>query len=142
VTDYLDLALAAPATGAEARALHSGVQLTRSKLTQALELVDVRAIPTDGAFDPALHEAAESRVSPGHAPGTILATVRPGYTWQGRILRPASVVVAAAPPAPEPGEPRCPPTSTAAKPAGTSSRCSRASRPRPSASARAARSRA
>jgi molecular chaperone GrpE len=97
VADYLDMALAAPATGAEAKALAAGVELTRSKLAQALEQVDVRAIPTSGSFDPALHEAAESRVVREKAPGTVLATTRPGYTWQGRILRPARVVVAAAP---------------------------------------------
>ncbi len=94
VLDYLDLALAAPATTAEAKALATGVGLTRAKLVQALELADVRAIATEGLFDPALHEAAESRPAPDRPAGTILATLRPGYTWQGRILRPARVAVA------------------------------------------------
>jgi molecular chaperone GrpE len=109
VADYLDMALAAPATSPEARALAAGVELTRSKLAQALELAEVRAIPTAGSFDPALHEAGESRFVPGKAPGTILATTRAGYTWQGRILRPARVVVAAAPEGPgatAPAEPK------------------------------------
>jgi len=97
VADYLDLALAAPVTTPEGKNLAAGVQLTRAKLVQALELADVRLIPTTGAFDPAQHEAAEGRPSREHDPGTILATVRPGYTWQGRILRPARVVVAEAP---------------------------------------------
>jgi len=97
VADYLDMALSAPAASAEAKSLAAGVELTRSKLAQALELVDVCAISTGGSFDPALHEAGESRIVPDKAPGTILATTRPGYTWQGRILRPARVVVAAAP---------------------------------------------
>jgi len=99
VADYLDMALAAPQTNPEARSLAAGVQLTRQKLTQALESVDVRAIETRGTFDPARHEAGESRPSAEHPPGTILATGRSGYTWQGRILRPARVVVAIAPPA-------------------------------------------
>lgn len=99
VADYLDMALSAPQTSAETKALAAGVQLTRQKLTQALESVDVRAIETSGAFDPARHEAGESRPTSEHPPGTILATGRTGYTWQGRILRPARVVVAVAPPA-------------------------------------------
>lgn len=100
VADYLDMALAAPATEPEAKSLAAGVALTRSKLVQALELVDVRAVPTTGLFDPGQHEAVESRPSPS-LPGTIVATLRPGYTWQGRILRPARVAVAeAARPAP------------------------------------------
>jgi molecular chaperone GrpE len=98
VADYLDMALAAPFTTPEAQSLAAGVTLTRQKLTQALESVDVRPIETRGAFDPARHEAGESRPSAEHPPGTILATGRCGYTWQGRILRPARVVVAVAPP--------------------------------------------
>jgi molecular chaperone GrpE len=93
VSDYLDMALAAPATGPESKALAAGVSLTRSKLAQALELVDVRPVATEGLFDPSRHEAGESRPSP-KPPGTILATLRPGYTWQGLILRPARVAVA------------------------------------------------
>ena len=98
VADYLDMALSAPPTNPEAKALAAGVALTRQKLAQALESVDVRAIETKGAFDPARHEAGESRATSEHPPGTILATGRAGYTWQGRILRPARVVVASAPP--------------------------------------------
>jgi len=97
VLDFLDMALAAPATTQESKTLHTGVQMTRAKLAQALELVDVRPIPTEGVFDPTRHEAAESRPAEGRAAGTILATLRTGYTWQGRILRPARVAVAAAP---------------------------------------------
>ena len=101
VGDYLDMALCAPCTQPETKALAAGVTLTRTKLTQALELAELRTIPTSGSFDPALHEAAESRATAQNPPGTILATLRPGYTWQGRILRPARVVVAAAPVATE-----------------------------------------
>lgn len=96
VADYLDLALASPAGGEEAKAIARGIAMTRSKLAQALEQVDVRPIRTSGIFDPTQHEAVESRTS-DLEPGTILETLRPGYTWQDRILRPARVVVASAP---------------------------------------------
>ncbi len=99
VLDYLDLALGAPATGEEARKIAEGVQLTRTKLAQALENAELRVIQTEGIFDPALHEVAGTRPSQEYPPGMILETVRPGYTWQGRILRPARVIVACAPPA-------------------------------------------
>ncbi len=94
VVDYLDLALSSGATSEEARKLAEGVQLTRTKLARSLKLADVEAVPTSGVFDPALHEAAGSVPTDEQPPGTILSTVRPGYTWQGRILRPARVVVA------------------------------------------------
>lgn len=96
VADYLDMALATPATSDDAAALAQGVALTRSKLAAAFELADVRPIATDGPFDPALHEAVDSRPS-DKKPGTILSVLQPGYRWQHRILRPARVVVAAGP---------------------------------------------
>jgi molecular chaperone GrpE len=110
VADCLDLALASPAAHPEAKGLAEGVALTRAKLSQALELVEVRPVPAEGRFDPALHEAGETRVSPEHPPGTILATLRPGYSWQGRILRPARVAVAAGPLWTAPSSPPAPPS--------------------------------
>jgi molecular chaperone GrpE len=97
VLDYLDLALQSRATTEEAKSLASGVQMTRTKLAQVLENAGVQKIDASGRFDPALHEASRSETTAEVAPNTILATVRPGFTWQGRILRPARVVVAAAP---------------------------------------------
>ena len=95
VVDYLDLALASPAEGAQAKSLATGVEMTRAKLLSALEQESVVTIPTDGKFDPELHEAAQTRAQVGVEPGTILEVVRKGYTWRETILRPAHVVVAA-----------------------------------------------
>jgi len=97
VLDYLELALASPATTEETRNLATGVEMTRVKLLQALESVDVHPVPSEGIFDPLLHDAAETRTEPGAKPGTILETTRKGYTWKEQVLRPAQVVVAAAP---------------------------------------------
>jgi molecular chaperone GrpE len=94
--DYLDLALGAPVTSPEARSLAAGVELTRAQLARALEAAEVRPLPVEERFDPAKHEAADTRRTDQVPPGTILETVRTGYTWQGRVLRPARVVVAAA----------------------------------------------
>lgn len=97
VLDYLELALASPTTTDEARNLATGVEMTRVKLLQALESIEVHPIPAGGTFDPRLHDAAASRVEADAQPGTILATTRKGYTWRELVLRPAQVVVAAAP---------------------------------------------
>ena len=75
-----------------------GVQMTRTKFVQALEAAQLKSIPTDGTFDPAVHEASETREDPSVAPGTIVETVRRGYTWHEQVLRPAVVVVAAGEP--------------------------------------------
>jgi molecular chaperone GrpE len=95
VLDYLDMALAAPATSDETRALAMGVGMTREKLVQALEREDVIPIDTDGEFDPALHEATGTAEADGVEPGAIVETVRTGYIWRSTVLRHAHVVVAA-----------------------------------------------
>jgi molecular chaperone GrpE len=95
VLDYLDLALASPTKSPEAKNLALGVEMTRTKLLQALESADVVPIPDAEAFDPRFHEATETRPAPGIAAGTILSTVRRGYTWRDSVLRHAQVVVSA-----------------------------------------------
>jgi len=97
VADYLDLALAVRPSSDEAKNLYVGVEMTRTKLMQALEREDVRPIRADGAFDPELHEATGTEPSADVAPGTILRIARPGYTWRGLVLRHAHVIVAAEP---------------------------------------------
>ena len=95
VLDFLDMALASPAEHQETVNLLMGVQMTRTRFAAALENSDVEEIPTDGVFDPTVHDATDTRVEERAEPGTILSTTRKGYTWQGRVLRPAQVVVAA-----------------------------------------------
>ena len=95
VVDCLDMALAAPATTEESKSLATGVSLTRDQLLRTLEQDDVQPIPEDGTFDPNLHEAAGTAVREDAEPGTIVETVRRGYTWRGAVLRHAHVIVAA-----------------------------------------------
>lgn len=45
-------------------------------------------------FDPAHHEAVSTVADEDLVPGTVAHVVRPGYGTDGKILRPASVVVA------------------------------------------------
>ena len=54
-------------------------------------------------FDPNEHEAVSQAVSEDAAPGTVLEVLQTGYRIGERLLRPALVVVAKAPPLPEPG---------------------------------------
>jgi len=50
-------------------------------------------IPTEGeAFDPTVHEAVLSEAGDGDT-SQVVEEFRPGYTWAGRVLRPASVKV-------------------------------------------------
>ena len=54
--------------------------------------------PAGGAFDPALHQAMDQQVSTEHPSGTVLQAWTPAWTLNGRLLRPAMVVVSTAAP--------------------------------------------
>jgi molecular chaperone GrpE len=58
-----------------------------------------REDPTGQAFDPNFHQAMGEQESVAHPPGTVMQAWTPAWTLHGRLLRPAMVVVAKAPPA-------------------------------------------
>jgi molecular chaperone GrpE len=45
-------------------------------------------------FDPAEHEAVQHVQSADMPPGAVVQELQPGYRWQGKLMRPALVVVA------------------------------------------------
>ncbi len=56
-----------------------------------------REDPTGAMFDPNLHQAMAEHESDSHPPGTVLQAWTQGWTLNGRLLKPAMVVVAKAP---------------------------------------------
>jgi molecular chaperone GrpE len=56
-----------------------------------------REDPTGALFDANLHQAMAEQESTDHPPGTVLQSWTNGWTLNGRLLRPAMVVVAKAP---------------------------------------------
>jgi molecular chaperone GrpE len=73
--------------------------MTLRLLTQALERQGVTEIsPAKGeAFDHEWHEAMAAQESAEVPADAVLATVQKGYQLNGRLLRPARVLVAKAP---------------------------------------------
>lgn len=57
-----------------------------------------RVDPTGAPFDPNLHQAMGEQVTEEHPPGTVIQAWTSGWTLNGRLLKPAMVVVAKAPP--------------------------------------------
>jgi molecular chaperone GrpE len=57
-----------------------------------------REDPTGQKFDPNLHQAMAEQESAAHPPGTVMHAWTQGWTLNGRLLRPAMVVIAKAPP--------------------------------------------
>jgi molecular chaperone GrpE len=102
VLDSLEMGLEA-AGSSSAESLIEGKRATLRLLAGALQKFGVEPIaPAGQPFDPQLHEAISVQPAPGVAPGGIVAVVQKGYQLNGRLLRPARVVVAASAPA-DPG---------------------------------------
>ena len=57
-----------------------------------------REDPIGAPFDPNLHQAMAEQESAAHPPGSVMQAWTPAWTLNGRLLRPAMVVVAKAPP--------------------------------------------
>lgn len=67
-----------------------GVELAVKELNQVLQSEGLGQIAADGQFDPNLHEAVDTQEGNDNM---ILKVVRKGYTVNGKVLRPAGVVV-------------------------------------------------
>ena len=93
--DNLERALAAAVADDEStRALREGVEMTLSGLVAGLEKFKVESVdPVGSAFNPEFHQAMAMVENPDAAPNTVIAVMQKGYTLQGRLLRPAMVVV-------------------------------------------------
>ncbi|MCA7121083.1 MAG: nucleotide exchange factor GrpE [Acidibrevibacterium sp.] len=78
--------------------LREGLAGIERSFLAILERHGIRAEdPTGAMFDPNLHQAMAEQVSETHPPGTVLQTWTAAWTLNGRLLRPAMVVVAKAP---------------------------------------------
>jgi len=97
VRDSLELAVQNSGR-ADARSLREGQEATLQLLARALEKLGVTVIdPLGEPFDPARHEAMMAQPSNTAEPNSVLKVVQPGYELNGRLLRPARVIVARAP---------------------------------------------
>ena len=95
VLDNLGFALvAARADNAELKVITDGVEMVGTQFKTALGNHGLKEInPVNAAFDPNHHEALSQQASEEVADGTVLQVVRVGYPLNGRLLRPASVIV-------------------------------------------------
>lgn len=85
----------APGNAADEAALGSGVLMIYRQLREVLESAGVEPYDPNGEkFDPAWHEALQTRPGEGAESGQVLETLEKGYRLDGQVLRPARVVVA------------------------------------------------
>jgi molecular chaperone GrpE len=110
IADNLERAIASWKLGGgeDVKSVQDGVELVLRLFKSKLERYSVTAIEAKGQpFDPRVHDAISQAPSAEATPGTVLHELQKGYRVGERLLRPAIVVVASAPPAPpaEPGRP-------------------------------------
>ena len=97
VRDSLEMGLAA-ADKADAQSLLEGKRATLKLLTTTMERFGVVELNPEGEpFDPEEHEAMTMQPSADVEPGSVLTVFQKGYALNGRLLRPARVVVASEP---------------------------------------------
>jgi molecular chaperone GrpE len=84
---------AAEAAGEE-DSLERGVLLTYKEMRSTLERSGVESYDPKGEeFDPAWHEALQTQAAEGVEAGKVLEVVERGYRLDGRVVRPARVIV-------------------------------------------------
>lgn len=75
-----------------------GVELTVKSFTDALAKFNVEVINPQGEkFNAEFHQAMSMQPSADVEPNTVIAVMQKGYTLNGRLLRPAMVMVSKAP---------------------------------------------
>jgi len=95
VRDSLELGVnAATESQADAAKLHEGMELTLRMLGDVMQKFGVAVVdPMGEPFDPNLHQALSMQPRDDVPPNTVVVVVQRGYTLNGRLVRPAMVMV-------------------------------------------------
>ncbi|MFK8050976.1 MAG: nucleotide exchange factor GrpE [Halioglobus sp.] len=99
VVDNLERSLEAASGGDDlSKSISEGVELTLKSLNDVLKKYNIEAVDPEGEpFDPQLHQAMTMLENPDMEPNTVMGVMQKGYTLNGRLLRPAMVMVSKAP---------------------------------------------
>lgn len=94
VCDSLEMGLEAARKTHDASSIIEGTELTLKAFHKVFDKFGIEAVdPTGDRFDPERHQAMTTQESSEHPPNTVLLTMQKGYLLQGRVLRPAMVIV-------------------------------------------------
>lgn len=99
ITDNLERAVEAARGGGNGKPIVEGVEMVLRSLLDFLRAHGVTPREAVGEpFDPQFHEAVDHVESVEHPPNTVISEFHRGYQVGDRVLRPARVAVAKAPP--------------------------------------------
>lgn len=92
IIDNLEIAERHIKQAKDLKAVQEGVDMIQLQIQKFLKDAGIERIKTVGEkFDPHLHEALEMEESKDKEDGVIVAELKPGYRFNGRLVRPASV---------------------------------------------------
>ncbi|MGL6314473.1 nucleotide exchange factor GrpE [Vibrio sp. WXL103] len=96
VIDNLERAIQAADTENEAvKPILEGVELTHKTFVDTVAKFGLKEINPEGEkFNPELHQAMSIQESPDHESNTVMFVMQKGYELNGRVVRPAMVMVA------------------------------------------------
>jgi len=95
VVDSLEKALEVPLADEAHKPMREGIELTYKLLIDTLKKFSIEQIsPLGENFDPNLHEAMVMQESEEHEPNSVIQVIQNGYSLNGRLIRPARVIVA------------------------------------------------
>jgi molecular chaperone GrpE len=98
VVDNLERALESAGDDQGIASLLEGIELTRKGLMDVLVKYGVESVdPMGEPFDPETAQAMSMVEQPDAEPNSVIGVMQKGYTLNGRLLRPAMVMVAKAP---------------------------------------------
>jgi molecular chaperone GrpE len=98
ILDNLSLGLSAARQQTDVKAVADGIGLVLDQLKATLGRHGLKEVNPEGqAFDHNLHECISHLPSNDVPAETVSQVVRRGYTLNGRLVRPASVVVSSGP---------------------------------------------
>ena len=94
IVDNLERALEAATEDEAVKPIVEGVELTLKSFLDVLGKNNIEQINPEGEpFDPQLHQAMSMVENPDVEPNSVIAVVQKGYSLNGRLIRPAMVMV-------------------------------------------------
>ncbi|MBT3348101.1 MAG: nucleotide exchange factor GrpE [Thiotrichales bacterium] len=94
VADSIELGLNAAKDSEDISSIIEGMDLTKKQLFGIFDKFNVEVLDAQGVkFDPEQHEAMTMVPNPDMEPNTVMDVIQKGYNLNGRLLRPARVIV-------------------------------------------------
>ena len=95
LVEHMERAILAARDAGDLTGILEGIEIVYQELLRVLEKNGVERIETVGEpFDPEIHEAVAVSPHPDYPADTVVEEVRAGFVKGGKLLRPASVIVA------------------------------------------------